>query len=701
MFTIISIIHITQCITILSHDLTTLFSLVQDKPLDVTSSTAVDRELIRDLEEVHISFGGHLYLNWSSPGVQSNMMKVFDFWLNLGVDGFYLKNIHLIQVNSPEIILDVLHNLKQLLLIPRSSHPTDHDRSSAYLSSSSPNVGRRKRDSLQDSKEREGISDQKEEQMLKNFEAEIEQGFDEGLEGYRNISQSNHSSFFEIRRNSTEEEEEDEKEVRNDAGDLREEGIGEEMKDETRYGMGDGMMKGRRKKVVKRRSEEEKQRGGQEDEEERKGLRMPSRILMASKYSLDLLSDQIRKHFELKYFSSLKIPFPKHTIHSKLNERNEKVEGKNRSEGREGSTDKEKSSRRKENGIKREKFDGKQKEELGVRNGYVKGVGNVRQEYERILEVVPDLNSMKEQRKGYEEKESKRMKKVRKEEGIERKKREIGRNERKNSSSNQAKMDEHVSTHSNILQAIQSKIDDHQRIHLEIYGNKHEEKDEESIESVTQSYDHRNLFNKTSKEGNDDLESYKQQFDANDDHDLGIWDQVLMKRESIKIERDIDKMTQSDDSSILSSNSNIMISMKSNERNKNNNNNIFTSTTPKSVYSYFDLMDIYLDIQLNQTENIRDQINSVYINEPPSHPWVNWNIGSSITSRLATRLGSNVTLTSMFLLLMLPGTVTILYGDELALKNSINPTTNKVRILFIPSSCTLYFLTYVVRTVLR
>ena len=118
--------------------------------------------------------------------------------------------------------------------------------------------------------------------------------------------------------------------------------------------------------------------------------------------------------------------------------------------------------------------------------------------------------------------------------------------------------------------------------------------------------------------------------------------------------------------------------MKSDERNKNKNNNFFATAAPRSIYSYFDLVDIYLDIQLNQTENIRDQINSVYINEPPSHPWVNWNIGSSITSRLATRLGSNVTLASMFLLLMLPGTVTILYGDELALKNSINPINNKV-----------------------
>lgn len=625
----------------------------------MTSSTAIDRESVRDLEEMHISFGGHLYLNWSSPGVQSNMMQVFDFWLNLGVDGFYLKNLHLMQVNSPETILDILHNLKHLLL-SRSSL-SDRERSSLHLSSSShdpEDVRRReKRETALNSVEKSLNPDGEVEMvMLRNFSVEIEKGFDEGLEGRRNISHSNHSSFL-----SRDEEKEGNKNVGYDTGDL-----------DLRT-MQDG-----RRKVVKRRSGNgEKQRvSGHE-----KGKEMPSRILMASKYSLDLLSDQIRKHSELKYFSSLRIPFPKHTLHPTLKVENEKVGGQD---------EKGKGNRK---GMKSGKFDGKQKKE-----------GNVRHEGEGVLEVEPDLNSMKDQRKKEEEevagkgRENKRKKDEKVGVRGKRRKREGKEGEVDGKSSNQAKMDEDVSTHNNILQAIPGRIDDHQGIHLEFYGNKSMKQgaegnktvgsgtSEEGEKYVTE-YAQR-MFNErrgTGFKAENGSETYnnQHQMDANDD-DLNILDQVLM-RQSLS---EMNEMQSDDGSHGTRGNT-----MKSNDRNKNSILGTTAAdmrTAHKSIYSYFDLVDIYLDIQLNQTENIRDQINSVYINEPLSHPWVNWNIGSTVTSRLATRLGSNITLTSMFLLFMLPGSVTIFYGDELALKNSISSASYKVRIFNFSSSDDLF-----------
>lgn len=98
--------------------------LIQDKPLDVTSTTAIDREG-KDLEEIHLSFGGHLYLNWSHPGVRIKMLEVFNFWLNLGVDGFYLKNLHQIQVTSVYMMSEILDDLLEILNLDQVNSSDD------------------------------------------------------------------------------------------------------------------------------------------------------------------------------------------------------------------------------------------------------------------------------------------------------------------------------------------------------------------------------------------------------------------------------------------------------------------------------------------------------------------------------------------------------------------------------------------------
>ena len=107
------------------------YSLQQDKPLDVTSTTAIDREG-KDLEETHLSFGGHLYLNWSHAGVRIKMLQMLQSWLDLGVDGFYLKNIHYIQVTSVTILSEILDDLLEML-----SCDTFNTASSSSSSSSS------------------------------------------------------------------------------------------------------------------------------------------------------------------------------------------------------------------------------------------------------------------------------------------------------------------------------------------------------------------------------------------------------------------------------------------------------------------------------------------------------------------------------------------------------------------------------------
>ena len=99
------------------------------------------------------------------------------------------------------------------------------------------------------------------------------------------------------------------------------------------------------------------------------------------------------------------------------------------------------------------------------------------------------------------------------------------------------------------------------------------------------------------------------------------------------------------------------------------------------IHSYFELIDFQLNININKTETIRDQVNAVYLNAAKSFPWILWSVGDVTTSRLATRIGNEYVLTSAFLLTMLPGTISIFYGDEIGLQDTIITSSNKVTIL--------------------
>ncbi|KAI1309017.1 Neutral and basic amino acid transport protein rBAT [Halotydeus destructor] len=98
---------------------------------------------------------------------------------------------------------------------------------------------------------------------------------------------------------------------------------------------------------------------------------------------------------------------------------------------------------------------------------------------------------------------------------------------------------------------------------------------------------------------------------------------------------------------------------------------------PKDIFAYFHLIDTFLNINVSSTEDIRDQVNQVFLNEPHSHPWTLWNIGSVTSSRVATRIGSRLVPAAIFLLTMMPGSVSLMYGDELPLHDSISGNSNK------------------------
>lgn len=101
---------------------------------------------------------------------------------------------------------------------------------------------------------------------------------------------------------------------------------------------------------------------------------------------------------------------------------------------------------------------------------------------------------------------------------------------------------------------------------------------------------------------------------------------------------------------------------------------------PKSILdtilSNIDLVDVQLNIE-DRTDNFAKQIES-FLNgtlfAKASMPWIHWNLGSVETTRLANRLyHSNATLGVTLLQLMLPGTASIFYGDEIGLKQISDP----------------------------
>lgn len=86
------------------------------------------------------------------------------------------------------------------------------------------------------------------------------------------------------------------------------------------------------------------------------------------------------------------------------------------------------------------------------------------------------------------------------------------------------------------------------------------------------------------------------------------------------------------------------------------------------LLSRMDLIDIHIDLQegTNGLKNKIDEVISGTLWSKPHYPWVHWNIGNVNSERISSKHLNN-TLALITLELVLPGTVSIFYGDEIGL----------------------------------
>lgn len=95
--------------------------------------------------------------------------------------------------------------------------------------------------------------------------------------------------------------------------------------------------------------------------------------------------------------------------------------------------------------------------------------------------------------------------------------------------------------------------------------------------------------------------------------------------------------------------------------------------TIDAILKTMDLLDVHLDLT-NGTAHIKREVNgyresNIYDNR--DYSWLHWNIGNVDTRRLSTRVENN--LGAILFELLLPGTVSIFYGDELGLQEISDP----------------------------
>jgi len=92
-----------------------------------------------------------------------------------------------------------------------------------------------------------------------------------------------------------------------------------------------------------------------------------------------------------------------------------------------------------------------------------------------------------------------------------------------------------------------------------------------------------------------------------------------------------------------------------------------TSVARNSILSRIDLIDVTLRLA-NGTRNIKAQIESItkgVLFDKPAYPWIHWSVGGVDTSRVASTMTvKNASVAASLLSMMLPGTPSIFYGDE-------------------------------------
>lgn len=94
------------------------------------------------------------------------------------------------------------------------------------------------------------------------------------------------------------------------------------------------------------------------------------------------------------------------------------------------------------------------------------------------------------------------------------------------------------------------------------------------------------------------------------------------------------------------------------------------ATAWNSILTRIDLIDIALHVA-NGTKEIKRQVEGVIqgvLFERPGYPWVHWSIGSVDSKRVASTISvKNATIATALLGMMLPGTPSIFYGDEIGI----------------------------------
>ncbi|XP_063822695.1 4F2 cell-surface antigen heavy chain-like [Ostrinia nubilalis] len=95
----------------------------------------------------------------------------------------------------------------------------------------------------------------------------------------------------------------------------------------------------------------------------------------------------------------------------------------------------------------------------------------------------------------------------------------------------------------------------------------------------------------------------------------------------------------------------------------------------KVMMSRIDLIDVHLNMNdgINKLKNRIENVVTGTLWAKPHYPWVHWNIGDIGSERISTKHLNN-TLALIALELVLPGTISIFYGDEIGLTGLSNET---------------------------
>lgn len=104
---------------------------------------------------------------------------------------------------------------------------------------------------------------------------------------------------------------------------------------------------------------------------------------------------------------------------------------------------------------------------------------------------------------------------------------------------------------------------------------------------------------------------------------------------------------------------------------------LFDRVEPKianELIRCIDLVDVYLDISQG-SQKVAEEIKNVIggILEPGDGPYIQWSLSGVTERRITSGMSSNATLAGTLMQLMLPGSPSIFYGDEIALQESHDP----------------------------